>query len=82
MKSLEEIVYDLVLPMVEDVKSLSVRELPSLNDNELLLTIYANSDDVGRLIGKQGAVIHALRNTMAIGSRVYNKRITIEIESY
>lgn len=82
MKKIEEIVYDLVVPMVESSKDLSVKQLPSLNENEILITIYAEGSDVGRLIGKQGIVINALRNTMAIGSRVLDQKIKIEIESY
>lgn len=82
MKKIEDIVYDLVIPMVENTKDLSVKELPSLNEQEILITIYAKGDDVGRLIGRQGVVINSLRNTMAIGSRVLDRKITIEIESY
>lgn len=82
MKPIEDILYDLVLPMVEDKKSLSVKQLPSLDENEIVLTVYADSADVARLIGRQGVVAHAIRQVMAVGSRVLDQRITIKFESY
>ncbi|MDE8339880.1 KH domain-containing protein [Erysipelothrix rhusiopathiae] len=82
MKPVEDILYDLVLPLVEEEKSLSVKRLPSLDENEIILAIYANSADIARLIGRQGTMAHAIRQTMAIGSRVLDQRISIKFESY
>lgn len=82
MKPVEDILYDLVLPLVEDDKSLSVKKLPSLDDNEIILAIYAQSADIARLIGRQGVMANALRQTMAIGSRVLDQRVSIKFESY
>ncbi|MCG4436597.1 KH domain-containing protein [Erysipelothrix rhusiopathiae] len=82
MKPVEDILYDLVLPLVEEEKSLSVKRLPSLDENEIMLAIYADSADIARLIGRQGTMAHAIRQTMAIGSRVLDQRISIKFESY
>ena len=82
MKPIEEILYDLVLPLVEDEKSLSVRKLPSLNEKEIILAIYAPSEDVARLIGRQGSMAHAIRQVMSIGSRVLDQRLVVKFESY
>ena len=82
MKPIDEILYDLVFPLVEDTKSLSVQRLPSLDEKEMILAIYAQSDDIARLIGRQGVMAHAIRQTMAIGSRVLDRRISIKFESY
>ncbi|AGN23822.1 KH domain-containing protein [Erysipelothrix rhusiopathiae] len=82
MKPVEDILYDLVLPLVEEEKSLSVKRLPSLDENEIILAIYADSADIARLIGRQGTMAHAIRQTMAIGSRVLDQRISIKFESY
>ena len=40
--------------MVEDKTNVSVKMMPTLEDNEILLYVYANSDDVARLIGRRG----------------------------
>ncbi|MBR5004346.1 MAG: KH domain-containing protein [Erysipelotrichaceae bacterium] len=82
MIELENVLLQLVKPIVDDKDSVSVKTMPSLNEKEVLLYVYAKSDDVGRLIGKQGQMASALRQMMAIASRVEDKKITIKFESY
>jgi hypothetical protein len=80
--NLEKALLELVLPIVSDKQSVSVKEMTSLNENEILLYVYAKSEDVARLIGRQGSMATALRNVMAIATRVENKRISIKFEAY
>ena len=80
--NLEKALLELVLPIVSDKQSVSVKEMASLNENEILLYVYAKSEDVARLIGRQGSMATALRNVMAIATRVENKRISIKFEAY
>ena len=76
-----KILYDLVEPVVQNKDALSVKELPSLNENETILVIYADSNDVGRLIGKKGTMANAIRQTMGIATRVLDRKITVKFES-
>ena len=78
----EKVVMDLVSPIVDDKTSLSVKQIPSLDENEVLQYVYANSDDVARLIGRKGSMASSIRQMMSIASRDENKRITIKFESY
>ena len=78
----EKVVMDMVSPIVDDKTSLSVKQMPSLDENEVLLYVYANSDDVARLIGRKGSMASSIRQMMSIASRDENKRITIKFESY
>ena len=71
-----------MLPLVDDKASLSVKEMSSLEEDEILLHVYAKSEDVARLIGKQGSMASAIRNMMSVASRLENKRISIKFESY
>lgn len=80
--NLEKALLELVLPIVSDKQSVSVKEMTSLNENEILLYVYAKSEDVARLIGRQGSMATALRNVMAIATRIENKRISIKFEAY
>ena len=80
--NLEQALLELVQPLVADKTSLSVKEMASLDENEVLLYVYAKSEDVARLIGRQGSMATALRNVMAIATLVQNKRISIKFESY
>ncbi|MEG0315238.1 MAG: KH domain-containing protein [Erysipelotrichaceae bacterium] len=78
----EKVIKELVSPIVEDENSLSVKLMPSLDENEILLYVYANSDDVARLIGRRGSMASAIRQMMSIASRKEDKKITIKFESY
>ena len=46
----EKVLLDLIKPIVDDKETVSVKQMESLNDNEILLYVYANNDDVARLI--------------------------------
>lgn len=78
----EKVLLDLVKPMVEDKKNVSVKRMPTLEDDEILLYVYANSDDVARLIGRRGAMASSIRQMMSVASRKEDKRVTIKFESY
>ncbi|MGL5979017.1 MAG: KH domain-containing protein [Erysipelotrichaceae bacterium] len=82
MMNYEQVLLDLVTPMAEDKASLSVKKMPSLDEKEILLYVYANSEDVARLIGKKGSMSASIRQMMSIASRNENKKITIKFESY
>ncbi len=82
MVELEKVLYDLVYPMVDDKDSISVKTMSSLVENEIILFVYAKSDDVARLIGRKGTMASSLRQMMSVASRVENKRITIKFEAY
>ncbi len=82
MKDIEKVLYDLVYPMVENKDDLNVQRLESLDENEIILNVYADNADIARLIGRQGVMAQAIRQTMTIGSRVLDKKISINFESY
>ena len=65
MVELEKVLKDLVLPMVSDTAALDVRQMPSLNENEVVLYVYAASEDIAKLIGKQGVMATSLRAAVA-----------------
>ncbi len=82
MINFEQVLLDIVKPMVDDADSVSVKEMASLEENEIILYVYAKNNDIARLIGKQGVMASAIRNVMAIGSRKVDKRISVKFESY
>ena len=41
---------DLIRPIVDDKNTVSVKQMESLDENEILLYVYADNDDVARLI--------------------------------
>lgn len=82
MIDFEKVLYNLCEPIVSDRLNLSVKRLETLEDNEICLCVYANSDDVARLIGKKGSMASSIRQMMSVASRKENKKITIQFESY
>lgn len=82
MTDLEKTLMDLCLPLVDDKQALSVKTMTSTNDNEVLLYVYANSEDVARLIGRKGMMASSLRQMMSIAARDNKKRISVKFEAY
>ena len=80
MAELDKVLLNLVKPMVEDKESLDVRLMPSLDDKEVLLHVYAKNDDIARLIGRRGSMASALRQVMSVASHSNNKKVTIKFE--
>lgn len=82
MTELEKTLYDLCLPLVSHPQNLSVKTMASSDDHEVLLYVYADDDDVARLIGRKGVIAYALRQMMSIAARNLRKRLSIKFESY
>lgn len=82
MIDFEQVLYNLCEPIVSDSSNLSVKQMESLDDREICLYVYANNDDVARLIGKRGAMASSIRQMMSVASRKEDKRVTIKFESY
>lgn len=80
MAQLDQVLLDLVRPMVEDKENLEVREMPSNNEKEIVLYVYAKNDDIARLIGKKGSMASALRQVMSVASHTDNKKVSIKFE--
>ncbi|NLH64152.1 MAG: KH domain-containing protein [Erysipelotrichaceae bacterium] len=80
MAELDKVLLDLVKPMVEDKDSLEVRIMPSADDKEVLLHVYAKNDDIARLIGRKGSMASALRQVMSVASHTEDKKVTIKFE--
>ena len=78
MAELDKVLLDLVKPMVEDKDSLEVRIMPSADDNEVLLHVYAKNGDIARLIGRKGTMASALRQVMSVASHTEDKKVTIK----
>lgn len=67
----------LVSSIVDNTEKVSVEE--SLENDTILFTISVAKEDMGKLIGKEGRVIRAIRNVMKIPAIKQNKRISINI---
>ena len=82
MIDLEKTLLDICLPLVDDQKALSVKTMATTNENEILLYVYANSEDVARLIGRKWIMASSIRQMMSIAARDVHKRISVKFEAY
>lgn len=81
MINLEEVLLNIVKPMCKDSEGVLVKEMESMNENETLLYVYAPSEDIARLIGKQGMMANSIRQMLQVASKIQNKRISIKFEA-
>ncbi|MBQ1447859.1 MAG: KH domain-containing protein [Erysipelotrichaceae bacterium] len=75
------VLLNLVKPMCQDKDNVTVKQMDSLDENEILLYVYAPSDDIGRLIGRQGNMASAIREMLKVASKSQDKKITVKFES-
>ena len=80
MTNLEQVLYDLVIPMVEEKDQLEVHEVTDSDAREVVLEVRATNEDVARLIGRKGSMASALRQVMSVASHRENKKLSIRFE--
>ena len=81
MIDLEKVLLNIVKPLCSDSESVTVKQMESLNANELLLYVYAPSEDIARLIGKKGLMANSIRQMLQVASKIENKHISIKVEA-
>ena len=81
MIDIEKVLLGIVKPICSNPDAVMVKQMESMNENEILLYVYAPSDDIGSLIGKKGAMANSIRQMLQVASRIENKRISIKFEA-
>ncbi len=74
---MKDILNFIVSELVEDTKALEINQ--SEESGTLILSIKVAKDDMGKVIGKGGKVIRAIRSVMKIPSIKQNKRVYIQL---
>ncbi len=79
VKLTEEIVKSLVV----NTEAVSVKEFPTDEDNVILIQVIVASEDMGRVIGKNGKCANALRTLVQASSSLNdNKYVKIDIDKF
>ena len=81
MIDLEKVLLNIVKPICSDPNAIMVKQMESINENEMLLYVYAPSDDIGSLIGKQGSMANSIRQMLQVASKIENKPISTKFEA-
>ena len=73
----------LVKSLVSDKDAVTVKEFPSEDDKEMIIEVLVSSDDMGKVIGKNGKIANAIRVLVQANSYLQdNKKVKINIESF
>lgn len=75
---MKELVEVLAKSLVDYPEQVTVTE--SEQDNEILLVLKVASDDMGKVIGKQGRIAKAIRAMMEAAASRTDKKVIVEIE--
>ncbi len=67
-----------ILKSTIDNKEITVTE--SEEEGSVMLTIHAPQEEIGRIIGKGGKVINAMKQLVKIQAIKENKRVEINVE--
>jgi len=74
MKDLVEVIAKALVKNPDQVSVTVVEE-----DNSTVLELRVASDDMGKIIGKQGRIAKAVRTVVKAGATRENKKVTVEI---
>ena len=73
----------IIKKIVSDPESVSVKEFETEEENTIQIEVLISSDDMGRVIGKDGKIINSIRTIVQASSSLEdNKRVRINVDSY
>ena len=75
---MRDVIEMIVKALVDDRESVEVREVEQRNGSTLI-EVRVGPNDVGKIIGKQGKTIRALRSLTRIAGSKKNRRYVVEI---
>ena len=73
----------IIKKIVSDPESVSVKEFESDEENTIQIEVLISSDDMGKVIGKNGKIINSIRTIVQASSSLEdNKKVKINVDSY
>lgn len=78
----EQVVRDIVLPIVEEKDQLMVKLMPSDDNKDLVVMVMAKSSDIARLIGKNGTVANSIREVVNVAGKLNNQHLHVKFEAF
>ena len=81
--NLVDLTKEIVLSLVKDKDSVNVKEFESDEENTTLIEVMVAEDDLGRVIGKGGKTIEAIRTLVKASSYLNdNKKVKIDVDKF
>ena len=73
----------MIKKIVSDSESVSVKEFETEDENTVQIEVLISSDDMGKVIGKNGKIINSIRTIVQASSSLEdNKKVKINVDSY
>ena len=73
----------IIKKIVSDPESVSVKEFETEEENTVQIEVLISSDDMGKVIGKNGKIINSIRTIVQASSSLEdNKKVKINVDSY
>ncbi len=73
----------MIKKIVSDPESVSVKEFETEEENTIQIEVLIASDDMGKVIGKNGKIINSIRTIVQASSSLEdNKKVKINVDSY
>ena len=72
---MKELVETIAKALVDSPDEVVVTE----NEREIVIQLHVASDDMGKVIGKQGRIAKAIRSVVKAASSKYDKKVKVEI---
>ena len=73
----------IIKKIVSDPESVAVKEFETDEENTIQIEVLISSDDMGKVIGKNGKIINSIRTIVQASSSIEdNKKVRINVDSY
>ncbi len=80
---LVELTKEIIMALCSDKESVNVKEFESDDDKTVLIEAMVSEEDYGKIIGKQGRNINAIRTLVQASSYLKdNKKVKINVEKF
>ncbi len=77
---MKDLLYAIVEGLVEDKSAIEITEDAPDSEGTIVFHLRVASDDMGRVIGKQGRIAKAIRTVMRAGASKNNQKVMVEID--
>ncbi len=77
----ENLIKNIVTPLVQHPEDLMVKTL-SDEDDKMMIQVFVNSEDLGRVLGKGGRTASAIRTIVYAGASKEGKHIRVDFASF
>ncbi len=77
---MKELLYTIVEGLVEDKNSIEITEDAPDSEGTVVYHLHVASEDMGRVIGKQGRIAKAIRTIVRSSASKTNQKIMVEID--